>query len=306
MRKLICLSALLLLLTACGTESVSETVPEQTVSQQEENITETTPDIPEGAVLKRTEIYYKKSQPNKTYIYYLDAHDNPLLWIMIMEPETNQPTFVISTSYEYDQNGNILHESREQKTFLSEKSEPQVLLSETVYEYDADGNCLFSDTTQSNDVQITNRYVYDQYGNETVNEYYNKNQSGETSKTFYYEYEYNDNGNILVSRKFMQNSGEEKELNSTVTNTYDENNLCLSSETIYESYLYYQVYQVTNHYEYDADGNQILDDEVRYSAPDELEYHTKAVSQYDQQNRMTHHERRFWKKTPPIWKRETF
>jgi len=318
MKKLICIIILCGFLTGCEmqTNSIQEIQPEpseivtsetnQTAPTEPETEVETFPElsaeIPEEAVIKKTEIRFSndKGKIEYTGIYYLDSHENPLLYMMA-DLETGKPVPHKNISYQYDENGNVIHQSEQQSVLRVNEEEVYAPHLETTYEYDDSGQCLRSvETTtlsKGKQCQRINEYTYDQYGNTMTHRDTRLDmESGEITYETYYDdtdCDYDKDGNILVCREYLQDWREELKLYRTVSNTYDENHHCLTSEIIFDDYGGFEgnPYSVTHRYEYDENGNQILDEEIRCQEPDEIVHRTISSYQYDELNRQTHYEK---------------
>lgn len=285
-RKLVCLMAVCCLLAGCekknnDTQAVSDTsatdnvidtiTTTEMISENTSAAVENT-DIPEDAVLKITETTYRDGEVWETLIRYRNAHDDVVAWGYVNSD--GEEELRDHDEYEYDENGKKIY-----KKSISNSGDYFEV------EYLSDNTEKGKGYDENGRLEVETEVINDEYGN-PIRSYtivYDEDGGvilGTIEEKF--DYEYGENGKILVCR---YRSGSD-EIISTTTNTYDDSGNMLLSEKVYADGEANSFYIISHSYEYDDKNNLISEEEIWKGKDDDIVYRTESYEyQYDENGR---------------------
>ncbi len=167
--------------------------------------------------------------------YTYDENGN-VLTSVVTTTNDDGTVFVTTETNEYDENGNITHETYETSEGYK---------SEDIYEYDENGNTIHSTYTSSDGFSSESTYEYDENGNQTLQRYVDSDYSSETVTI------YNEDGYPIDVVNTTVQEGET--IVDHTVNTYDENGMLLVSEFDENGFT------TKTEYTYDENGNVTLE-----------------------------------------------
>ena len=196
------------------------------------------------------------------YVKYADDNDGSKT---VITYEYNDYYDVISDSdgtlyeYEYDSMGNCIYKTTYHDSGFKE---------EEYNEYDSMGNCINKKIYYDGDLEWDEYNTYDSFGNIISQELLKYYDDGDSS-TYYYEYEYDGNNNLIKMTRTQPSL-------AWVEYVYDSDNKLILEKEYDDTF----EYEMSAYYEYEYENKSLLK-KTRYTRDEEGNYFSVEVIEYE-------------------------